>query len=114
MRIIPITGREWFGVLTLAPKLWTIIALPATVICVRRLSSLLLSDTMPALVLKLQKGLALPVLIGYFLICIVLVAAGIVEQRWQRRKQAIWDFVFAALALLCGLMMYGAQAVRVK
>ncbi len=59
------------------------------------------SGLWPYQVVNVMRGTLMYVLRGYLAACLFLIAMGVVEQLWQRRKQAVWDFVFAGLALFC-------------
>ena len=55
----------------------------------------------PATVNREMKVLAQPVGIGCIVACALLAGVGFVELLRRRRKQAVWDFVFAVVALYC-------------
>jgi len=54
-----------------------------------------------------MKGIAGAFQAGYFLAFIVLLGFGWIEQSQERRKQAIWDYLFAVLALGCWWKLSG-------
>ena len=99
MRTLPASGRDWFSFVSFVIKLGILSVCPAVYVWYFVLDSD--PGAKPASVVSEMRGPLAYVLGGYLAVCVCLSAMGVIERVWQRRKQAVWDFVFAGLALLC-------------
>jgi len=104
MSILPKTKQEWFGLFPLALKLWVICAFPAAVLSIR---------SMPMLSNQPYQELLKPVLVGYSVVCVLLLGVGVVHL-WQKSEKVIWDFAFEMFALICLLLVLWMSAEQVK
>jgi hypothetical protein len=104
MNIQPKTKGEWFDILPFALKAWVTLAFPAAIISVRWMS--------PASSRPYQELLR-PILVGYSLACVLLFGVGVVHVR-MKSKKALWDFFFALIALIYGMLVVQISDVSVK
>ena len=104
MNILPKTKREWFDVFQFALKVWAIVAFPAAIISIRSMTK---ASSQP------YKELLMPVVVSYFLVCVLLFWVGVIHAR-KKSKQAFWDFLFAVLALTCGIEFIAISAESFK
>jgi hypothetical protein len=98
MKILPTSGKDWFGFVSFVIKVGIVLVCLAVWIWYFILNY---SGLWPYQVVKVMKGTLMYVLAGYLIACVCLIVMGVVERSWQRRKQAVWDFAFAGLALFC-------------
>jgi hypothetical protein len=95
--ILPTSGREWFGLVAFTLKSGILCVWPALLVVYCYFESGLSawsawSETHKVMIFAN---------IGYYGACGCLTVMGAVELVWHRRRQAVWDLVFAALALFC-------------
>jgi hypothetical protein len=102
--------RQWFEWPLLALKPLVALAGPALLIYHNALSQPYLFQY---IVNGEMKGIAVPVGIGCLAASALLVGVGVIELFQRRRKQAVWDFVFALLALNSS-MLCASVTVNVK
>jgi len=96
MKTFPISGKEWFGLFSFIVKAGIIFICPALLafhFYLRHTYSMAIDawgDT---------HEMVACVTVGYLVACGCLVAMGVVELLWRRRRQEMSDFAFAGLAL---------------
>jgi flagellar biosynthesis protein FlhB len=98
MKILPTSIKEWFGFVSFVIKVCIVLVCLAVWIWCFILNY---SGLWPYEVVKAMRGTLTYILGGYLAACVCLIVMGVVERFWQRRKQSVWDFVFAGLALFC-------------
>ncbi|MGH7975253.1 MAG: hypothetical protein ACREDS_06310 [Limisphaerales bacterium] len=102
MKTFPTSGKEWFGFASFAIKVSIVSVCLAVWVWHFILNY---SGLWPYQVINAMKGVLTYILIGYLAACVILIAMGVIERLRKRRKQAIWDFMFAALALFCWCLL---------
>lgn len=68
---------------------------------------LVMPNVMPAWTHSQTREIAAPFMTGYVFSFIILLALGLAEQTQKRRKQAIWNFLFTFVALVCQWQLSG-------
>jgi hypothetical protein len=111
MRVLPKTNREWFNLLPFTVRTYIGAAWLAVFKCHHTLSTV---GLMPVGEHSWMKELIQPVQTGYFAACALLVGIGLVELLRHQRKQAIWNFAFAALAWFIWAAVVRCLTVPVK
>lgn len=96
MHVLPQTKREWVAVLALPLKVGILFGGAALFVYYQALS---IPGVMAAIVNHDMKVVARPVGNGCIAAFVLLMGIGVIELFQHRRKQAVWDFVFAVLAL---------------
>ena len=104
MQVAPRNCREWFSVLPLLVKLYVLLAYPILSFYYDTLAQ---TGNLHAWVHREMKGVAGPFQTGYFLALILLLGFGWMEQTQGRRRQAVWDYLFAVIALGCWWQLSG-------
>ena len=102
--------RQWFEWPLLALK--PLVALVGPALLIYR-NALMQPYLFLHVVHKEMKGIAVPVGFGCLAASALLVGIGVIELFRRRRKQAVWDFVFALLALN-SWMLCASVTVNVK
>jgi hypothetical protein len=105
-------NRKWFEWPLLAVKIGVVLVVPALGLYQNALSRPHL--LWPYTVNELMKGYEAPAAIACSVATLVLLVAGVVEWLHRRRKQAVWDLGFAALAILIAIELYGSLGVKVR
>jgi cell division protein FtsX len=97
--ILPKSGREWFGLVSFALKCGIVSVLPVLLVWYFHLNSLLRSLSQSASTVWYEThDMITYTSIGYWTACGCLIVMGVIEMFLQRRRQAVGDFAFAALA----------------
>jgi len=96
MNVLAQTKREWVAVIALPLKVGILFGGAALFVYHQ---VLLIPGVMSAIVNHDMKVVAVPVATGCIAAIVLLIGIGVIELFQHRRKQAIWDFVFAVLAL---------------
>ena len=104
MTTLPKSGREWFGLTALAVKACVGFAIFAVSLYHAALDQ---PGMFPHTVNMETKVLAVPVQTSSVVACALLLITGVVELFLHRYKRAVWDVVFAVLALFCWALCGG-------
>ena len=104
MQVAPRNSKEWLRVLPLLVKLYVLLAYP---ILSAYYDILVQTGNSHAWVHREMQGIAGPFQTVYFLAFILLLGFGLIEQLEERRRQAIWDYLFAVIALGCWFQLSG-------